>query len=411
MGYNCLATYNTPGAKTALHHAELHRDLIILNPLYNIYCAPLAMSSSSKVTAPLVFVIGGTGAQGIPVIKGLVQDGAYAVRFLTRDVSSARSKQLLDLGNVEPLEGTFANEDSLRRGFRGARYAFVNIDGFNSGEKTEMFWAIRAYELALEEGIEFFVYGNLDYVYKKSGYDPAFRTGHYDGKGRIGEWILQQNKEPSIAKRMGSAVFTTGPYISMALGAHTPMSPTVEDGVVTWRVPLGRGAVAHVDLDDCGYYVRWLFDNQSRANGLDLEVAIDLIDYNDLAQAFTKVTGHAAKYVDTSLESYWISGPMGSGAVPTGYNADAKDSATMSIRTNFTGFWNMWKHSGGNRGVIRRNFELLDEIHPHRIKSAEEWFRREEDKSKKLGLPSLWEQAQHLRPVLKVAEDKRQGRL
>lgn len=369
------------------------------------------MASSSPATAPLVFVIGGTGAQGIPVIKGLVHDGAYSVRFLTRDVNSARSKQLLELGNVEAFEGTFANEDSLRQGFRGARYAFVNIDGFNSGEKTEMFWAIRAYELALEEGIEFFVYGNLDYVYKKSGYDPKFRTGHYDGKGRIGEWILQQNKEPSIVKRMGSAIFTTGPYISMALGARTPMSPTVEDGVVTWRVPLGQGAVAHVDLDDCGYYVRWLFDNQSRANGLDLEVAIDMIDYNDLAQAFTKVTGHPAQYIDTSLDKYWTSGPMGSGAVPTGYNADAKDAATMSIRTNFTGFWNMWKHSGGNRGVIRRNFELLDAIHPHRIKSAEEWFRREEEKNKKQGLPSLWEQAQNLRPVLKVAEDNRKGRL
>lgn len=166
--------------------------------------------------APLVFVVGGSGAQGIPVIKGLVKDKAYAVRFLTRDATSARSKQLLALGNVEAIEGTFASESDLRKGFRGAQYAFINIDGFNSGEKTETYWAIRSYELALEEGIRFFVYGNLDYVYKKSGFDPKFRTGHYDGKGRVGEWILQQNKNPEIAKRMGAAIFTTGPYITMA---------------------------------------------------------------------------------------------------------------------------------------------------------------------------------------------------
>ncbi|CRK20675.1 hypothetical protein BN1708_017816, partial [Verticillium longisporum] len=150
-----------------------------------------------------------------------------------------------------------------------------------------MFWAMRSYELALEAGLGFFVYGNLDYVYKKSGYDARFRTGHYDGKGRIGEWIRLQNADN--AGRMKAAIFTTGPYMAMAIAAYTPMSPRVEDGVVTWRVPLGDGAVAHVDLDDCEHYVRWLFDNQDRASGLDLEVAIDLIPYADLARAFETV--------------------------------------------------------------------------------------------------------------------------
>jgi len=71
-------------------------------------------------------------------------------------------------------------------GKRGLTSTVVNIDGFNTGEKTEMFWAIRAYELALEMGIKFFVYGNLDFGYKKGGYNPIYRAGHYDGKGRIG---------------------------------------------------------------------------------------------------------------------------------------------------------------------------------------------------------------------------------
>ena len=82
----------------------------------------------------------------------------------------------------------------LREGFRGCDGAFINIDGFNTGEKTETYWAIRSYEIAIEEGIKFFVYGNLDYVLKKSGYDSRFRTGHYDGKGRMAEWVLFQNK-------------------------------------------------------------------------------------------------------------------------------------------------------------------------------------------------------------------------
>lgn len=354
-----------------------------------------------------IFIVGGTGAQGIPIIQALVKDKKYSCRVLTRDSTSSRAKSLPALGNVEIIEGTFASEATLRKGYQGCDGAFINIDGFNTGEKTEMYWAIRSYELALEEGIKFFVYGNLDFALKKSGYDPKFRTGHYDGKGRIGEWILFQNQHNR--GRMGAALFTTGPYIEMAISSFTIMTPTVEDGVVTWRVPLGDGAVTHVALEDCGYYVRWLFDHPERASGMDLEVAIADIPYSELASAFTKVTGHPAQYIDTSLEDYWTKGPMKRMAnAPAGYNAEASDPSTMSFRDNFTGFWNTWKHK-----VIKRNYALLDEIHPNRIKSAEEWFRIEDKKGREAGKGTLWErvQANNLKPILKLAEDGRKGKL
>jgi hypothetical protein len=278
---------------------------------------------SSDHHTSYIFVVGGTGAQGIPVIRGLVKDKKYKCRVLTRDPNSQRAKDLLALGNVELVEGSFASEADLRQGFRGCDGAFVNIDGFNCGEKTEIYWAIRSYELALEEGVHFYVYGNLDYVYKKSGYDPKFRTGHYDGKGRIGEWVLAQNVANS--SRMGAAVFTTGPYIEMSIAKLTIFTPSVEDGVVTWRVPVGDGAVVHVALDDCEHYARWLFDHPERSNGMDLEVAIEHIHYADLAKAFEKVTGHPARYVDTDLDTYWKTGNTAAMAgTGGGYNSDPK---------------------------------------------------------------------------------------
>lgn len=363
----------------------------------------------SSCATSKIFVVGGTGAQGLPVIEALVADRKYAVRALSRDGSSRRAKGLLALGNVEIVEGTFADEEVLRAGFRGCDGAYLNIDGFNTGEKTEMYWAIRAYEIAIEEGIRFFVYGNLDYALKKAGYDSRFRAGHYDGKGRIGEWILFQNQVNR--ERMGAAVFTTGPYMEMAVSAMTPMTPSVEDGVVTWRVPLGNGTVPHVALGDCGYYARWLFDNPDRANGMDLEVAIAQVGYHELAAAFERVTGHPARYIDTSLEDYW-NGPLKMAAgLPAGYNADPGDKSTMSFRDNFTGFWNIWKH-----GVVQRDYAKLDEIHPDRIKSVEDWLRREDRRGRDLGLGGLWERLQPEKlyaapPLLKLAEDKRTGRL
>ena len=358
--------------------------------------------------ASRIFVVGATGAQGLPVVRGLVGDGAYAVLALTRDKSSARADALRRMGDVAFLEGTFADEAVLRAGLRASDGAYINIDGFNAGEKTEMYWAIRCYEIAIEEGVKFFVYGNLDYTLKRGGYDSRFRTGHYDGKGRIGEWILAQNA--ANRERMGAALFTTGPYMEMAFSARTPMTPTIEEGVLTWRVPLGDGAVAHVALDDCAYYVRWLFDNPTLANGLDLAVAIEPVKYVDLAAAFERVTGRSARYVDTPISAYF-DGPYKQVAdKPAAYNADPRDNSTMTFRDNFTGFWNQWRHN-----IITRDYALLDEVHPHRIRTVEEWLRRDDERGRLLGIGGLWERVQpdylQTYSILKLGEDGRRGTL
>ncbi|KAI2611807.1 NAD(P)-binding protein [Hypoxylon sp. NC1633] len=359
----------------------------------------------------LIAVIGGTGAQGTSVVRELVKSGLYKVRALTRDASSSRLQDLQSYGPVEPLEGTFASEADLRALFHGAWGAFVNLDGFNSGEKTEMYWSIRSYELAIEEGVKFFVFGNLDYLYKKSGYRPEFRAGHYDGKGRIGEWILQQNKDNQ--DRMKAALFTTSPYMEMTITAHVPMSPTVEDGVLTWRLPLNDGAVPFTALDDCGYYVKWLFDDPERANGMDLEVALEHVSLQELARAFTKVTGKPSRAINVDLDEYFAKVWAFDPDTPVAYNADPSDPATLTARQNFSAFWTAWRHSGGNVGVLRRDYKRLDEIHPNRIRSAEDFFRRENEKGIKNGWGTLWERVQpeNIGHVLKLVEDRRAGKL
>jgi hypothetical protein len=142
---------------------------------------------------------------------------------------------------------------------------------------------------------------------------------------------------------------------------------------------------------------------------MNLEVAVDHIAYADLAAAFEKVTGHPARYIDTDLDTYWRNGPLSAIAdTPAGYNADPNDKSTMSVRDNFTGFWNLWKY-----GIVKRDYALLDEIHPNRIKSAEQWFRTEDQRRRELGKGSLWEgvQPQNWTPILKIGEDMRTGRL
>jgi hypothetical protein len=145
---------------------------------------------------------------------------------------------------------------------------------------------------------------------------------------------------------------------------------------------------------------------------MNLEVAIEHVEYHKLAAVFEKVTGHPARYIDTDLDTYWNNGPLKMAAgLPTGYKADPNDRSTMSFQDNFIGFWNIWKY-----GAIQRDYALLDEIHPNRIRSVEEWLRREDRLGRELGKGSLWDRVQPENlfkspPLLKLTEDKRKGRL
>lgn len=213
---------------------------------------------------------------------------------------------------------------------------------------------------------------------------------------------------------MKAALFTTGPYMEMSISKNTPFSVSVENGVATWRLPLNDGAVAFNSLDDCGYYVKWLFDDPERANGRDLAVAIDHVSAADLTAAFEKVTGHPARLVNVSLAEHLDQVWALEAEKPAGYNADPTDPANLTLRQNFSGFWTCWQHSGGNKSeVSKRDYALLDKIHPGRIRSAEDFFRREDEKGIKNGQGSLWERVQpgRIGHILKITEDERTGKL
>lgn len=187
-----------------------------------------------------------------------------------------------------------------------------------------------------------------------------------------------------------------------------------------------------IALDDFGAYVRWIFDNPSRSIGMNLEVATQHVHLNDMVEAFRQVTGQAAvgfplpidhflaqmgpshrkmaySYSDspsTTLPNTTSTSVTSNPATTTDAKDDKvnegdhpnkndkqtekmdppsktdrverNDKSLMTVHDNFRGFFTLWQHSGRNQGVIRRDYELLDEILPTRIKSVEEWMRKTE---------------------------------
>ncbi|GCB18977.1 NmrA-like family domain-containing protein 1 [Aspergillus awamori] len=312
-----------------------------------------------------VLVIGGTGAQGLPVVKALSSSEQFSVRVLTRDAKSARSLEIAKFPNVSLIEGRQDSQEDLHRAFKGVYGAWVNTDGFTLGEKNELFYGCRAYEIARYHGLQHYVYASADFALKHADWDENYHWGHNDAKGRVAEYILAQGQD-----QMKSSVLTTGPYMNMLWdGMFVPTKQP--DGSFVWANPARSGKIPLIALEDIGHYSLWLFNNPQESAGLNLKIATEEVSFADIAATFTKVTGKKALHQYVPLQEYlpmaepFPNAPANFAAGP----GAVRDESTMTWRQNFSVWWRYW----GEGRAEHRDFALLDRIHPHRIKSLGEW--------------------------------------
>jgi len=169
------------------------------------------------------------------------------------------------------------------------------------------------------------------------------------------------------------SVLSSGPYAERLFDSAFP---TIDvDGIYVFNLPLGpTGAMPLVSLDDLGDYVKWIFSHKDRASGLELGIAIAHITGAEHASAFQAVTGKKARYEDVPLQTVLNSmqpGKIGAKASP-GYD----DPTLRTAAEHFGPWFGIFRDSGGNTGCWKRDYELLDEIFPGRIRTLEEWMRR-----------------------------------
>jgi uncharacterized protein YbjT (DUF2867 family) len=134
---------------------------------------------------PVALILGGAGAQNGAATRAFSTAGTYDILVLTRSTSSLHAAELGALPNVKLVEGDYYNEDTLRSAFECVDLCFVNTNGFAIGEKNEIFWGIRMYEIARWAGVKHFVYSGLPHVTKNGDFVPKHRVPFADGKGQV----------------------------------------------------------------------------------------------------------------------------------------------------------------------------------------------------------------------------------
>ncbi|KAK2672707.1 hypothetical protein RAB80_012786 [Fusarium oxysporum f. sp. vasinfectum] len=250
------------------------------------------MSGSKKT----VLMIGGTGAQGAAVVKALSDDSAYEIRVLTRSAASPAAAELAALPDVTIMEGNPYEEATLQHAFDAVELAWVNTNGFAiGGEERDL--------LGHTSGVSHFQWASLPYVSKLGDFDPKYRTGHMDGKGKVADYISAQPTSP-----MKWTILTSCMYMETLTELLAPRQSPEDPDLTVFAAPLGNGRPPLIYLADLGRYARWVFDNPGRSNGMNLMVATENIGWECLAKTFTEVTGKKAIYKDISLDELFTSG-------------------------------------------------------------------------------------------------------
>ncbi|CAL1716913.1 unnamed protein product [Somion occarium] len=320
----------------------------------------------------LILVIGATGAQGLAVIDSLLaraEDGTpspYSVRALTRDRSSRRAQELTAKG-VECVQGAFDDFPSVAAALKGAYGVWANTDGFTVGEQKEIYAGMRIFELAKQaKTVRHYVWSNLEYVFKKTGYNEKYRVYHHDGKGRVGEWLQVQPSE-STETGMSWSQVTTSPYMEMLYNHMFGPLNKRPDGTYVFATPVGNGHVPMIALADLGYFARYTFDHREGTSTKNLDVTSDVVGWDYLVSTFQTVTGQKAVVVKQSLDE-WFANFDGADE-PLANEQRGTSVQTTTWRENFSGWWSLWRDD-----IIVKDMDWIRSIHPNLL-TLEKWMR------------------------------------
>jgi uncharacterized protein YbjT (DUF2867 family) len=322
---------------------------------------------SSKVISPTAPLLSSINMLMLNV--ELAQHG-FNVRVLTRNQESDNAKKVAAIPSVSLYTGAPDNDDSLRKAFAGVDYAFVNLNSWALGIKNEIYWGIRIFEIAVQNGVKHYIWSSLDDYFHETKYDDNLRVGHYYGKGHVKQWMSALPQTP-----MRWSILTTSPYIEQLYSVQFPKKS--DTGEYDFRLPLGDGAIPYTCLDDLGYYVRWILTHPEKSAGLDVKLSVEHVSLKQLASTFTQVTGKPAKATNVTIDEWFKESGFGKNLDhKIGSSSALNDPSLLTVYQNFSAWWRLYQGSGGNKGILKRDYELLDEIHPQRTKSLKQWMER-----------------------------------
>ncbi|KAM0749564.1 NmrA-domain-containing protein [Meredithblackwellia eburnea MCA 4105] len=253
------------------------------------------MVATASTSAPLVTVVGATGAQGGSVVSWLISSPKeYRIRGITRDPTKGRALDLVARG-LEVVKGDLSDPESIAAAFKGADYAFGVTSFWETMDpEKEIRDGKLLVDSAKEAGLKCFLWSGLEHVSKISG--GKAKVLHFDTKATVTEY----------AKSIGLpfAVIEPGFYLS---NFSTKMMPKKqEDGTYALRYPVSSSTKLPVlwAEKDYGAYVVEAIESPSFGPGSEVLAANEYVSFEEIAKIWSEVSGKKITFVEIADEDY-----------------------------------------------------------------------------------------------------------
>ncbi|KAG8993760.1 hypothetical protein FRB94_006620 [Tulasnella sp. JGI-2019a] len=257
------------------------------------------MTISSYLSAPLVVIVGATGAQGRSVIRALAESTiAYRMRGFTRDTSKPIAQDLVKQGvemvAIDP-NPTPENELRVKSAFEGATYAFaMTIPAMMTSKEREIAEGKMYVDAAKAANIKLFIWSGLESISALSGgkYTNAI---HFDSKAAVTQYC----------KDIGVPSVTVKPavYMSNYLGSY--LSPRKQpDGSFATVGPVPPESEWFlIDTDrDFGLFVRKAIE--LRESGLEISAYGEATTHERIAKTLSEITGKTVTYIQVPQDQF-----------------------------------------------------------------------------------------------------------
>ena len=253
-----------------------------------------------------VFVVfGATGAQGGGLAHAILNDkqSEFTVRAVTRDIHSAKAKELTALG-AEVVTGDIDDLESLKKVLAGAYGAFfVTFFWAHYSPEKEIAEAKQMAAAAKAADLKFVIWSTLEdvrkYVPLSDNTIPTlhgkYKVPHFDGKGESDHFFI----DAGVPVTFMLASFYWDNLIYFGAGPKRGA-----DGKLAITFPMGNKKMAGIASGDIGKCAYGIIKKRAELIGKKVGIAGEHISCGDMAKALSKALGEEVVYNEVTPEQY-----------------------------------------------------------------------------------------------------------
>ncbi len=253
----------------------------------------------------IIAVVGATGAQGGGLVRAVLNDasGDWAVRALTREVSSDKAKELAKLG-AEVVQADVDDVESLKKAFQGAYGAFcVTFFWAHFSPEKELAEAKAMATAAKHAGLEHVIWSTLEdtrkWVPLSDSRMPTlmdkYKVPHFDSKGEADQVFT----EVGVPTTFLLTSFYWENLIYFGMGPKKG-----PDGTLAITMPMGDKKLPGIAAEDIGKCAYGIFKKGRECIGKTVGVAGEHLTGAQMAAALSKALNQEVRYNDVPPEVY-----------------------------------------------------------------------------------------------------------